>query len=282
VTETRNPFLAKDARRVVVLGHPGHELALFGILQHYPPAAVIVISDGGSPRRVAESRRGFDSINLLGQIRYLDYPEQAFYDALLDHDVDFLQDVVRALRAALFGSQPTQVFCDAVEYYNPLHDLTLPLVRAALMGSTTAVFEVPLAYEVVGDEERYRVQRVPESLAHQRFVFELTPTELIAKIHARDELYCSLHDQAGPDLLGVSPADMAREEIAMAAARVAAPGAHGRALRYERRARLLHAEGRIARMITYEGNVAPMLDALGVPRHRAEASGRLGNHRSGI
>lgn len=266
MTPGLTPLADSRARRVVVLGHPGHELAMFGLLQRHPPDAVLVVSDGGPPERTAQSRLGFASIGLSSRVRYLGYPEEAFYLALLDADRALLETVVADLRAAFDLIQPTQVFCDAIEFYNPVHDITLPLVRAALGGSSAAVYELPLVYEVAGTPERYCVQRAPDHLAGRRIVFELSAAELEAKVAARDRIYRSLHDQAGPELLRVSHADLGREEAYASPERVAGPGSGSRAMRYERRARQLFAEGRIARMITYADHFAPMLDALGVPR----------------
>lgn len=259
------PF-GPGARRALVVGHPGHELAIYGMLQRHPPEVIVVVTDGGGARRVSESREGLRRIGLLERTRYLDLPEQRFYDALLDGDVGFVREAAGAVRDCVRLFAPTDVLCDAVEFYNPLHDITLPIVRTALDGWDTRVYEVPLVYEVSGDEEQYAVQRVPDSMSDRRLTFALTEDELEAKVTARNEVYCSLHTQAGPELLGVSPAEMAHEEIALASDRVTSPGAGGRALRYERRARLLHAQGNVARMITYGEHFGPMLDALGVPR----------------
>lgn len=259
------PFADPHARRLVVLGHPGHELAMFGVLQRHQPDAVLVISDGGSSDRTEQSRRGFASIDRLACVRYLGYPEPAFYRALLDADAAFLRAVVADLRGAFEAHRPTQIFCDAIEFYNPIHDITLALVRAALGESRAVVYELPLVYEVSGAEDLYRVQRAPDQLAHRRVVFDLSAREIERKAVARDTIYRSLHEQAGPDLLKIPYAGLAREELFVSEDRVSRPGAYGRALRYERRARLLHAEGRIARMIVYADHIVPMLDALGVP-----------------
>ncbi len=255
-----------NRRRVVVLGHPGHELAVYGLLQRYPPDALVVVTDGGGRQRVQESEEGLRRIGLLDRTRYLDFPEARFYDALLDRNADFFREVAAALRTALGPVEATAVLCDAVEFYNPLHDITLPIVRVALRGHAATVYEIPLVYELDGRDGEYVVQRVPEAMRDRRIRFLLDPRELDAKVTARNEVYCSLHEQAGPELLQVGRQDMACEEIAMADDWIPPPGAGGRAMRYERRARLLHAEGRVSQMITYADHFGPMLDLLEVPR----------------
>ena len=68
------------------------------------------------------------------------------------------------MRYRLREIKPRQVLCDAVEFYNPLHDMSLPIVAAALNGGAdAAVFEVPLVYQKSAKEEAYEVQRMPPS-----------------------------------------------------------------------------------------------------------------------
>ncbi len=276
-----NPFDARRPGRVVVLGHPGHELAIFGLLQRHPPDLIIVVSDGGPPERMAQSRQGLAGIGLLDRAHYLSVPEDEFYRALLDRDHGFLSGVVDAVAAEIARVEPSQVFCDAVEFYNPVHDLTLPIVRSALGASAAAIYEIPLAYQTDDEVETYRVQRVPPALADRRLIFALTPEETDAKRHARDAIYRSLHQQAGPDLLDVPTAELAREELFLSLDPVPQPG-DGRLNRYERRARELLAQRRISRMITYAGHFAPVVDALGVPRAGAAGRASPADSRPGL
>jgi len=59
------------------------------------------------------------------------------------------------------------VYCDAVEFYNPVHDMALPVVRAAIAGRDIAILEVPLIYQKAGQIEAFELQRVPESLSSE-------------------------------------------------------------------------------------------------------------------
>lgn len=245
----------------MVFGHPGHELALFGVLQRFRPD-VVVITDGGSPARVQESRDGLASIGMLDRAVYLDYPENAFYTALLDADVALFADVAGRLRSVIVNQRPEQIFCDAIEFYNPVHDLTMPLVRSALDGWPAEIYDVPLVYQKDEPGETYDIQRVPAPLAAHRLVHLLTPSELERKVVARDEIYRSLHDQAGPVFLELSREHLGREEIAGAVPQGLSPAASGRALRYEWRARRLREQGAIARAIGFADHYLPMTERL--------------------
>jgi hypothetical protein len=258
----KDPFAQSDAPRLMIFGHPGHELALFGLLKRHQPE-IIVITDGGAPERLEQSRRGLGSIGLQDRVRYLGFSESSFYEALLNHDVKTFQKVVDVLQAEIQRVEPKQVFCDAVEFYNPVHDITLPMVMAASVRLfERELFEVPLVYQVPSTEEQYVVQRVPGPLRKRVLTYELTSAELRQKMQARDEIYLNLKDQLGPDFLGITAEHLGHEEIAPAGDPLVAPGETGRAMRYEWRANVLLKAGQIQRAITHRDHYVPMVNAL--------------------
>lgn len=258
----RDPFGAPSAKRLMIFGHPAHELALFGVLQCYRPD-ILIITDGGGPERVEQSRHGLRSIGLLEKTRYLNYREASFYEALLDGDIGLFARVTGAIATTLAETKPTQIFCDAVEFYNPVHDVTLPMVRAALPeDAPVPLYEVPLVYQRPGQPVSFHIQRVPDELAERRIVHALTEEEATRKFEARNEIYRNLREQAGPEFLALSKEHLAREEMAVALDRLPRPGEFGRAMRYEFRGCLLQAQGLVERAITYGDHFLPMVRAL--------------------
>jgi hypothetical protein len=254
----RDPFETPDVRRLMVFGHPAHELAVFGVLQRYRPS-IVIITDGGSPSRLEQSRIGLASIGLLGHATFLNYTESSFYKALIEGDVALFDDVAQRLRSVVGAARPEQVFCDAIEFYNPVHDITLPIVRAALDGRAgTEIFEIPLVYQKDEPGEVYEIQRLPIAYENRRIVHHLTPAELDCKVEARDRIYTSLHDQAGPEFRELSHGHLSREELASAGPGLPSPRESGRALRYEWRARLLRAQGLIESEITFARHYLPL------------------------
>jgi hypothetical protein len=167
------------------------------------------------------------------------------------------------LAAALEDAAPTRVACDAVEFYNPVHDLSLPLVRAALDRAALRlpVFEVPLVYQQIASTERYVVQRFPSSRAAAAFGVTLTAEELARKLRALEEIYSCLMEQMGPVLRSVPREDLAREEIAPARNGLVPPGGDC-VLRYEWRARQLREQGAVAEEIKYARHYAPVARTL--------------------
>lgn len=253
-----NPFAA-PARRLMIFGHPSHELALFGMLQRYRPH-VLVITDGGGEERERQSREGLTGIGLGGQVEYFHYPEASFYQALLDGNVALFAKIAGRLRERIAALEPDQVFCDAIEFYNPVHDVTLPMVRAALAETAEVdLYEVALVYQKPGPGEVYEIQRIPDALADRRITVLLTDQELAAKVHARNHVYLNLREQAGPEFLHLPDEHLRREEMALAHTILPEPGREGRAMRYEWRARKLAREGAIARAITYQEHFLPVV-----------------------
>jgi hypothetical protein len=126
------PFIGDPGTsRVLVFSHPNHELAVFGLVQRLHPH-LIFLTDGGGAERVGQTERGLERIGLRDRAHFLNYTEAAFYEALIEGDVHLFREVARNLRAWLDCIRPAQVLCDAVEFYNPVHDLSLPIALAAV------------------------------------------------------------------------------------------------------------------------------------------------------
>jgi hypothetical protein len=245
----------------VVFSHPNHELAIFGIVQSLRPT-LVYLTDGGGERRVAQTRRGLESIGLADRAYFLDYGEQSFYDALLDRDAAFYAEVASRVRELLRDLRPTQVLCDAVEFYNPVHDMSLPIVRAALAHEPdVAVFEVPLVHQKPAGDERYEFQRTSPSRRPDQIEWPLSEAELATKLGARDRIYTALTAQMGPLLAAIPLADLALEVVAPAPASLPEPDGE-RVVRYEWRARLLLERGEIERGITYADHYLPVATSL--------------------
>ena len=252
-------------RRLLVLSHPNHEAAIFGLVQRLRPN-LVVLTDGGGDPRPAESRQALGRIGLLDHARFLDFREGDFYRALLDGDLAYFRNVIDRVRIEVEEFAPEQIICDAVEFYNPVHDLSVPIVWAALGASSLVqVFEAPLIYQVAtkgaGDPARYELQRFPPSRRSRQIEIRLSPDELAGKLAARDQIYGSLRNQIAP-LLYATPADhFATEVIAPAATELLEPSSE-QILRYDWRARMLLAQGQVKRAIMRAEHYVPLATAM--------------------
>ena len=107
----------------LVVAHPGHELRLFHWLELERPT-VFVLTDGSgrSGRSRLESTRavlaatGCAEGSVMGR-----FTDREIYRAIMQRDVDEVAEVTRGLTSAL--AKFRTVVCDAMELYNPTHDL---------------------------------------------------------------------------------------------------------------------------------------------------------------
>jgi hypothetical protein len=242
---------SKDVRTLSVFSHPNHELAIFGIIQRVRPH-LLYLTDGGGEERVKETRNGLARLGLLDQATFLPYSEQSFYDALLSRDVLFFSEVRDAIRSRYRAVLPEQITCDAVEFYNPVHDIALPLVISAVGGQRN-VFEAPLIYQ--REDGNFGVQIAPPELRDGQSEMKLTDEEALQKRKALEEDYHILRYTLGHVLLRASHAFI-QEVVLPASSPLASPA--GRVVRYDLRAKKLKSEGKVAREITREGHYLPL------------------------
>ena len=245
--------------RLIVTGHPNHELAIFGFVQRIRPR-LLFLTDGGGEERVAESRRALASLGLLDNARFLGWTEKRLYEALLELDMTVFSELVDQVRSEIAACAPRQILCESVELYNPLHDVTLPIVRAATRGlDGVEIIEFPLIAQIPGPGERYRIQRLPET--RQGATLRLTAEELAVKVAVRNDYYGCLRRQLGAVLDELDGEHLAVEQFAPALDELPTPGLE-HALRYEWRARLRQQRGEIDRMITIRDHFLPLAAAL--------------------
>lgn len=252
-----------DVVTQVVFGHPNHELAIFGLLQRLRPR-LLYLTDGGGAERVAQTREGLASIGLLDHAHFLDWPEDSFYQALLRRDGSFFGAIAAKVAEEIRAHRPSQVLCDGLEFYNPVHDLSVPIVRRALdrlRGSEVRFFEVPLVFQKLGDEETYEIQRMRPARRQTEEAFFLTPEEIAAKTRARQEVYTLLLEQVAPILAGVLDGHFDREVVGRHEALELVPP-EDVVLRYEWRGELLRQRGEVEEVITFDDHYLPTVRAL--------------------
>ena len=147
-----------------VLGHPGHELRAYHVLERVRPI-VSVLTDGsgsGSEPRITDSaslitRVGGQPASVFGAMT-----DRAAYEALMAGDARAFLRVADALTDALIGVDATAVVIDAAEGYNPVHDICNWIGRAVIArviaaGRDIDAFELDLIAHPDGDGDGVRV-----------------------------------------------------------------------------------------------------------------------------
>jgi hypothetical protein len=122
----------------LVIAHPGHELRVYGWMCRAQPFTFI-LTDGsgrsGKPRIEPTSRvlreAGATAGCLYGRLTDIDA-----YAAVLNHDFAVFIALVEELAAALVHLNVAYVVGDAIEGYNPVHDVCRFMTNAAVAIAT--------------------------------------------------------------------------------------------------------------------------------------------------
>ena len=137
------------ARPALVVAHPGHELRVFGWLSRNKPR-VYVITDGsaqGGGYRIRSSAQllralGSDVDDVFGTMTDAD-----IYRAILERDVPVFEAILDALASSFAKNAIDFVAGDAIEGFNPTHDLCRALVNAAVLMAERAISREISNYE---------------------------------------------------------------------------------------------------------------------------------------
>lgn len=250
-----------NKKTMVVFSHPNHELPIYGIIQRFRPR-VVFLTDGGTRERVEETLNGFGRIKLIYETRFLNFKEPFFYEGLVGLEVSHFREVAGSLQYEIEKFQPEQILCDAVEFYNPVHDMTLPIVLHALKGlKHIPIFEVPLIYQRQAVGEEYEVQRAVPSRRNMEITLKLSPKELQWKVLAWENVYTILSKQMGAIVRNPKKTG-ATEVVLIGSVPGRRPLDRDCIIRYEWRGQKLKDEGKFETVITHDAHYMPVVYSL--------------------
>lgn len=178
----------KKRRGALIIAHPGHELRVHRWLEIARPA-VFVFTDGSG--RTAQSRLASttavinSSAARPGSI-YGRWTDREIYELILAGNVRPLAAAARELAAALRAEVLDYVVADAIEGYNPSHDLCRHIVNAAVAlvekaeGRTLANYD----FLLVG-----RPDECPEDLRGEAIRVDLDEAALERKLAAAENYH---------------------------------------------------------------------------------------------
>jgi hypothetical protein len=134
-----------------VIAHPGHELRVHHWLESTRPL-VLVLTDGSGHSgrsRLASTTTVLERAGAVPGPVYGRLSDQALYRAVLGGDADLFAALADEIALALEAADVDRVAGDAVEGFNPGHDVCRLLLNAALLrlqqrGRRVQSFEFPL------------------------------------------------------------------------------------------------------------------------------------------
>jgi hypothetical protein len=185
-------LLTLPGKSALVIGHPGHELRIHHWLETARPLTFVLTDGSGrgqQPRLLSTAKvlrdAGAKSGGIFGR-----WTDAQAYEILLTQNLDALIEVTNELANALVGNEIRAVVADAMEGFNPTHDLCRYITNAAALtaerrsGQAIANF----AFLLVGPPNATRdrcvsLQLDDKALARKRVAAENYP-ELKTEIDA--------------------------------------------------------------------------------------------------
>lgn len=168
----------------LVFAHPGHELLVAGLMQRLRPHILFLTraDSAGDTERETLAREGLEQLELVDRTTFLSVSEQDLYRALLDGDVKPFLELRRSVLRWLDTTRPTQIFGDAFELSNVIHDIGRAVLDSALRDycerSLCENFELPLVCRTTSEIWNLRFQEFPNGSFE---IIHLTPAELERK-----------------------------------------------------------------------------------------------------
>jgi len=121
-------------RAALVMGHPGHELKVFGwITAHHP--RVYVLTDGSGQNGVSRLSVTENLLAQLGAERgevFGTATDAEIYEAILEQRISFFLNILDAFTESFVSHSIDFVAGDLSEGFNPTHDLCRELIDAAV------------------------------------------------------------------------------------------------------------------------------------------------------
>ena len=137
MTRAADSSLAGE-RAALIVGHPGHELRVLGWMRGCQPA-VAVLTDGsghGQNGRIELTTDLLDAAGCRRSSLYGVHTDKDIYQAILEGEDDFFLRLAGQLADWLLLEEVDVVASDAVEGYNPTHDLCAAVAgRAARLAT---------------------------------------------------------------------------------------------------------------------------------------------------
>lgn len=132
--DNERKFSFSDRRAALIIAHPGHELRVYNWLRLARPS-VSVITDGsghsGKSRLASTTeiltRTGAKPSSIYGHLT-----DAEIYSAIINREFDLFTGLVEELARSLVSERIDYVAGDAIEGYNPAHDLCRLLTNAAV------------------------------------------------------------------------------------------------------------------------------------------------------
>jgi hypothetical protein len=245
--------MADGEKVAVVVAHPGHELMVYRWMELHRPLYFCLTdgSGGAGSARIQSTDRLLQRIGATSGAIHGRFSDKEAYRLILEGHVDVFVALADELAESLAAANVTCVAGDAMEGFNPLHDVCRALIDAA----------VALIAMRRGPVLRNHEFSLHGNAGTDGLVIELDPEALDRKIAAargypemREEVEAAL-TRGGVAVYGTERLRPSSRRARMSEFAVTAPA-------YEQFGEQRVGEGRYRQVIRYRQHVLPVLSAL--------------------
>ena len=247
-------------RAAVVIGHPGHELKVFGwIATHHP--RVYVLTDGSGQNGVSRLSATENLLTQLGAEHgeiFGAATDAEIYEAILEQRVSFFLNILDAIAESFVSHSIDFVAGDLSEGFNPTHDLCRELIDAAV-ALVQRASNVPIpnyGFSLTEGESSYEPSHDRDCM-HLRLDDDLLRSKLQAA-HSYAELSGEVQSAIqnyGEEYFGV-------ECLKKSNLTVPPPWTEFGKPHYERWGEQRKAEGKYTSVIRYREHIVPIVTAI--------------------
>jgi hypothetical protein len=271
--------LAPYSRAALVVGHPGHELKVFGWMTEHRPR-VYVLTDGSGQNGVSRLHATENLMAQMGAARgevFGAATDAEIYRAILTQRFSLFLNLLDAIAASFVSHSIDFVAGDLSEGFNPTHDICRELINAAVtMVQHTSNREIPnFGFSLTEGESSYTPSH-DHACMHLRLDRDLLGRKLQA---ARS--YLELHSEVQSAVQHYGEEYFAVECLQKTSATTVAPWSHSGKPYYESWGEQRKAEGKYVSVIRYQEHIVPIVTAIreragikdvALPNHKSEPS----------
>jgi hypothetical protein len=245
---------------VLVVGHPGHELRVHGWMEIARPLVCVLTDGSGSTGegRVDSTTQVLERTGARRGPVYGWMSDRDIYTAIMDGDTALFCKLADELSDAIVAHEATCVVGDAVEGYNPSHDVCRLVINAAVRMASRAR-GVPIEnfdFVLVGAPDA-----CPDEIREQTLRLSLDDAALARKMESANA-YPELAGEVAAALAKFGSAPFRHEFLRPASLddRLGWPGAEKPF--YEQHGEKRVAEGVYDRVLRFREHVVPVAEAL--------------------
>ena len=260
MSSVRNAELIGLPATALVVAHPGHELRVFRWMEKFRPICCCITdgSGGNATSRIGSTGALLGKVGVSPGPIFGRYPDKEIYQLLLDGNVEVFAQLADELADFLTTAGITYVAGDAVEGFNPTHDVCRFVIDGAVERVRKRTGRVIQNHDFVVDGQP---DACPESLRDGLTRLDLDEDSLDRKIEAA-LAYAELREEVDRALGRFGRAAFGVEYLRPATTEIMLDQFDRELPIYERYGQIRVYERRYDDIIRYRQHVLPVRQAL--------------------